>query len=1167
MAGRKAMARPSATKPMPMTSMGDIIPSVLSSLGGTHSNTTGGPPKPTLLHTLYNINRDDTVQLYEITADRYKRNLNVVFASDMIINTCRSIHERPLGACVNLFLAEDVKETASVMKRVTYIAPRVPQPKRLATRSAVPYMHTMDRMFEGYSFDSDFIIPLIVYDRLVKTIRDMQMHAQDDMRVKKNETYLHRMRQELNCDVNQLLVNTQLQMRMGAVNVHLCHLVANAASADMLSAIDEIGTEGEECCLSTALDIVVQKQLDQWLVPTEKHTDVIENTIAVFNEHTSTPTEGGGLTITVDGDGGDELPVGAVLVMSGMVPLNVPTFRGHATYKRKVRSLELRNEDYGPDRLVVLPNIVKQAFPKYEMDSRVVVKEHDRADVPAKEEEKEIASSTYHRAPVTVVLQRSLSSGVVLLDNVSSVYVVKKDQPLNPLVSKLTHVTQCIWNMANGHAGSTQNTKGDFMRSDKMSHVFHEIGTHDLYVNPSGREVKKISSRTIKDAVFNDPYIYSPFFAQCFNTMYASAKKLSTTSPTRLLFSKCMSTARDVYQDAHAWHAQSRKRHVDFTSAGNGDKIMSELHPYHDALPDGGKGLKAYNRLVHGNIPLYVRPAPSMLLAGRALAQNIWGDDYQQHKADINTAKLLAKDIDAIFAGIVPTSDRGATHMLYSLKDQSTLPPPSGATSSVASVYAAEPTSLIHGLCAMPFIMPTHGLAARGQAYTWKDTDSNLTVKLDVPELDPAKYTVGAPSTCCIFHKLSDGERDGATTFSYMVRPAFHMLTKELRASTDCFAVKMCAMFCAWIRLTAEGTEFAFDHTHWPLAATVLSYKKDDTRHVMVSRPDSVVSLADVPTTEILPQDDMVTVSSTAHYKMACDGINSNAVIALHALGSSRTTDFRMVASTPPTHMKDIKIADTTTPPFRGYMQLTTNSHSLKRTHQGEKIITLCGEQVAWVCPPVVPDAAFQRPTNPTGRSSLPRTSDTSLVDASVEMHDPTRDNGTGVSTLNPYATLPGGYVFCVHADPNGKVGEVNNCTYRGNRAASRAAHFFSPPRLMVAANQDGRVSSSSLANRLSRLPCSRRVIGDQKKFPTTIDGDSCNSFMSSWSEATGLAQHEPHASNPFIYANMISNRKADSTYAARQVEWYNHQYAIPGHTFYAKHKNDASKVVSTACS
>jgi len=104
---------------------------------------------------------------------------------------------------------------------------------------------------------------------------------------------------------------------------------------------------------------------------------------------------------------------------------------------------------------------------------------------------------------------------------------------------------------------------------------------------------------------------------------------------------------------------------------------------------------------------------------------------------------------------------------------------------------------------------------------------------------------------------------------------------------------------------------------------------------------------------------------------------------------------------------------------------------------------------------------------------------------------------------------------------------------------------------------------SSCLAKRLSKLPCSRRVLGDENKFPSFLEGDSCNSMMSCWSEATGLAQHEPHASNEPIYLNMISNRRADSTYAARRVEWVNHNYAVLGHTFYAKNKSAATQVIS----
>jgi hypothetical protein len=1144
-AGREAMTRPSSIKNMPMTSMGDILPMVLSSLG-THRDTAGCETTSNFLRTLYNMNRNNTVSIYDITADRYKRNLQVVFASDMIINTCRTIHERPLGACINLFLAEDVKETASVLKKVTYVAPRVPKPKRLATRAAHPYKHTMERLFDAYSFDSDVDIPMAIYDQLVKDMKSMQMHAEDDMPVEKKYVYLKRMKQELTQDVNRLLVNSQIQMRMGVVNVHLCHMVANSASVDMLSALDDIGTEGEECCLSTALDIVVQKQLEQWLVPQENHMAAIRDTIEVFDTHTSTPTEEGGLTITV-GEEDKELPLGGIVMMSGIQSLRLPTSQQQATYKRKVRSLELKNEDYNTDRLMVQPNMAQQAFPQYTMDSRVVVKEHDRHDVIAKEKEKGLATTTDIQGIVTM-LPLSLPSGVVLLDNVSSVYIVDKDREMDPLVSMLTHATQSMWNMMSGHS-TMENANKDFMKSDKMSHVYMDTGTPDLYLNPSGRRLQKISSCMIKDAVFNDPYIYSPLFAQCFNTMYTAAMKLPKTSPTHLLFAKCMRTASMIFKDAHAWHGQYRSNQRDFTLAGNGDMIMSELHPYFDALPTGA-GLKAYNRLVQGNIPLYIRPTASMLLAGQTLAEKIWGHMLcKEHMSDIDTAKVLAKEINAFFTGIVPTADRSVTHMLYSVPCTS---PSSGMVDS---------TILIQGLCGLPLLSP--GVVTRGDNYTWEDSGSGLTVQLDVPDVNLKNHKEGEVADTCFFHKLTGANRGGEGTFSYMVRPAFHELMKEIKSSTDCFAVKMCAMFCAWIRLTAEGTEFAFNHTHWPLAATVLTFKKDATKHVLVSRPNSIISLADVPTTEIKPLDDKITIASTAHHRVACDGINPNSVIALHAFGSARTNTFCMTVSTPPAQMKDTKVADTTTPVFIGYKKLVDSYHianSRKRTNTGQQIISLSGEQLAWVCPPVVPSSAFQRPTNPTGRSSLPRTSDTSVVDASVEMHDPTRENGTGVSTLNPYATLPGGYVFCLHADPNGKVGEVSNSTYRTSRGASRAAHFFSPLQLMTVSRDK---ASASLAKKMCRLPCSRRVMGDQQKFPNVIDGDSCNSSMSCWSEATGLAQHEPHASNALIYASMISNRQADSTYASREVDWFNHHYAVLGHTFYAKDKSYASRVVS----
>ena len=1155
-AARDAMMRPSSVSNMPITPMGDILPMVVSALDSATEDARYSKTASRFLLSLRDICRDHTVKPYEITADRYKRNLQVIFASDMIINICRSIHERPLGACINLFLVEDLKETACVLRKIIYLAPRIPQPKRLGTRTGLPCQHTIERVFEPYSFNSDFSLPMSVFERLVKKMRNLEKHAEGDMSIEKKYTYLQRMKKELTTDVNNHLLNAQTQMKMGGVHMHLEHMVANCASVDMLSAMGNMGNGGVTCSLATSLDIVVRKQLDQWLVPKIAHKDAIEEVIKVFDAHTSTPTGEGGLLITLHGDR-ESLPIGGVMVISGSGSLNVQTSQQQATYKRKVRSFELADEDYSPDRLYVQPNKVKDAFPHYTMDSRAVVVDHDREDALPTEEDKKVATTTNLQAMVTTYLTNSLTEGTLLLENVSNVYIVEKDKELNPLVSTLTHTTQCIWNMMNRH-NNREHINGDFIKSDKMSHIYMNTGTPDLHLNPSGKIIQMISSCLIKDAVFNDPYIYSPFFANCFNKMCKDAMNLPPYSSTRILFTKCLDTAKKVYMDPHGWHARYRSNKGNFYSVGNGDMIMSELHPYFDALPEGA-GLKAYNRLVHGNIPLYIRPAASMLLAGRTLAQKIWGDKIRDFRADIQNATVLAKDINTFFCEIVPPTDRSMTHMLYSLQGQGGLTAPSGASSEVGSMYAGEPMSLIQGMCGLPFIFSN--VTTRGPHFTWKDPTTDLSVKLDVPQLDPTKYTEKMVASTCFFYKLKEAERGGGSTFSYMVRPAFHELMKEIRASPDCFAVKMCSMFCAWIRLTAEGTDFAFNNTQWPLAATVLTFKKDDTKHLMIARPNSIVSLTDVPTTEIQVEDDKITISPTAHHRVATDGMNSNSVIALHMLGTARNEDFHMTVSTPPTEMKGIKIADTTANVFTGYrslleMHFTRNNR--KRTNTGERVISLSGEQIAWLCPPVVPDSLFQKPTNPTGRSSLPRTYDTTFVEASVEMHDPTRDNGTGVSTLNPYATLPGGYVFCIHADPNGKVGEVNNCTYRMSQAASPAAHFFSPPHMMMRNR-----GSSCLAKRLSKLPCSRRVLGDENKFPSFLEGDSCNSMMSCWSEATGLAQHEPHASNEPIYLNMISNRRADSTYAARRVEWVNHNYAVLGHTFYAKNKSAATQVIS----
>ena len=1153
-AGRDVMMNPSSIRKMPMTSMGDILPMVLASFDSTGVNRT----IPNFLQTIYDINKKGPVQLYEITSDRYKRSLQVVFQSDLIVNTCKSIHERPIGACINLFLAEDVKYTSDVLKKITYIAPRVPKPKRLGTRAVRPFMHNMERHFEPFSFDSEIDIPKSVYERLVAGLVHLDKHAQDQITVDPKEIYIKTMKEVLTQDVNKLLNNSQNQMRIGAVNVHLNYMAANSASVDMLSALNAMGTGGDECCLATALDIVVQKQLQQWLLSEQEQAAAIDHILHVFDQHTSTPTSDGGLSITVNKDG-RELHVGGVIMISGSNAMSIPTVQTQATYVRTMRSFELKSEDYNTDRLMVEPNIAQRVFPKYTMDSSVVVKEHNRKDEGALEDEKPTHTTTDIQGEVTMV-NRALPSGVVLVDNMSSVYIVSQDQEeMDPLTSTLTHTTQCMWNMMSGYNTSMQTTSGDFGKSDQMSHVITDTMTPNLYLNPAGRGRQTMSSSMLKDSVFNDPYIYSDHFVQCFNTMHNSAMDLAESSTTRMLFTKCMQTAAIIFKDPHAWHTLHRGRQGVFSSSLNGDMIMNELHPYFDALPDT-QGLKAYSRMVHGNIPLYIRPTSCVLVAGQRLAQTIWGDGvYKEIKATVSFAMTIAQKIHGFFTGVVLPVDQSAAHMLYSLKGTTV---PTGTSVVDADMYNANPTSLIQGMCGLPFVFQSAGSLQIGQKYEWKDQLTGLIVKLDVPIVDEAKYTKGEIGTR-FFYKLT--ERGGETIFSYMIRPAFHELMKEIRASNSCFAVKMCAMFCAWIRLTAEGTDFAFNHTGWPLGATVLTLKKDSTKHILVSRPNSIISLADIPTTEIHRQPDHITIQSTAHHRITCDGINTNSVIALHATGSSRTQNFTMRVSSPHTDMKDkINLPDIhSTEAFAGYTKLLGWCKSVdgrKRTQTGKRIISLSGEQIAWVCPPLVDGSAFQRPTNPTGRSSLPRTSETSLVDASVEIHDPSKDNGTGVSTLNPYATLPGGYVFCLHADPNGRVGEVNNCTYRTPRSTSKAGHFFSPAKLMNIGRGTG---AASLAQKLSYLPCSRRVLGDEQKFPNSIQGDSCNSSMSQWSEATGLAQHEPHASNSLIYDNMISCRQSDSTYASREVSWHNHHYAVPGHTFYAKNKSYANDVVS----
>lgn len=1157
--GRQAMMNHSTTANMPVTWREDILPTVLSYLGA-HPDTQGNKTSSNFLKTLYNINKRGAVRLFEITADRYKRNLEVIFKSDLIIHTCKSINERPLGACVNLFFVEDVKQTASVLKKVSYVAPRVPRAKRMGTKTARPLEHNIERIFEPYSFDSDVDIPVSIYDGLVNSLFQLVKHAQDQINVQSKHTYVKRMRDVLNDDVNSLLENSQHQMRMGVVHVHLMHIATNSASADMLSTLNEVGTGGEECCLSTILDILVQKQLEQWLVPEKGQASAIKKLIQVFDEHTSTPTGDSGLQVKDEYD--NDMELGGVVIVSGATSLNIPTIQMQATYTRSVRTFELKTEDYDPDRLMVTHNIAKKAFPKYTMDERLIVKEHNRDNGTVNGGEREDATTMNIQGKVTV-LQNARPNGVFLLDNVGPVYIVDQDREMDPLTSVLRHTTQSMWNMMNGY-GSMGNTSGDFAKSDHMSHTYVDTSTPDLYIDPTGKARQKINASMIKNAVFNDPYIYSPYFAQCFNVMYKAAMLLKPTSKTHIFFDKCMKTAHKVYQDAHAWHDRYRRSNGSFTCAGNGEMIMSELHPYFDALPTG-EGLQAYNRYVHGNIPLYIRPTPCMLVAGQTLARRIWGHkSYNDFTADKKSAESLAKDIDAFFTGMVSTTaHQASTHMLYS-QDAIDMTDVSGLQPDQAAMCDAKPMSLILGLCGLPFLMS--GSLTKGFMYKWTDKSTKMTVFLDAPILDQAIYSEEAAGTR-FFYKLPNDDREGKEVFSHLVRPAFHELMKEIKASAECFAVKMCAMFCAWIRLTPEGTEFAFNHTRWPLSATVLTFKEDSTKHVLVSRPNSIISLADTPSTDMNRQDDKVTIASTAHHRITCDGINTNSVIGLHAMGSSRTQTFGMTVSTPPTKMKDnIKVDISSTDAFTGYKNLldwSMAASTRKRTHMGKTVISLAGQQLAWVCPPVTPTSAFQRPTNPTGRSSVSHSyvNETSFVNASVDMHDPTIDHGRCVSTLNPYATLPGGYVFCLHADPNGKVGEVNNCTYRKNHGASPAAHFFSPPQILTGDKNRG---ASGLAKKLCNLTSSRRVLGDHDKFPIFIDGDSCHSsFMNQWSETTGMAQHEPHASNGFIYDNMISSRQSDCTFASREVVWCNHHYAVPGHTFYAKNKSYAHNIVS----
>lgn len=1157
-AAREAMSRPSSIRNMPVTWKGDILPMVLSSMGAQPETPEGNTKTSrNFLKAIYDINKESTVQIFEITKEQYSRKLEIVLRSDMVYNTSKSIHERPLGACINLYFAEDVKRAACVLKKISFVAPRVPRPKRMGAIASRPFEHKIERLFEPFSFDCEVDIPRSTYEELVEGTLELQRHAQDQMNVEPKHTYVKRMRDELTKDVSSLLNNSQNQMRMGVVNVHLNHMATNSASVDMLSTWNEVGTSGDECWLSTTLDILVQKQLEQWLVREEDQPSAIKNIIKIFDENTSTSTRNAGLEVTVSKDD-RQIPLGGVVMISGAASLNIPTVQMMATYKRTVRAFELKEQDYNTDRLRVEPNIAREAFPNYSMDNSVIVKEHNRDDIAPKEAEKKVASGTSINGNVTMLLT-DVPEGVLLLDNVSALYTVQQDRDLDPLSSIMSHTTQSMWNMHHGYLGA-RNTSGEFQKSDQLSHVYMDTSTPDLYLNPTDKARQKISACMIKDSVFNDPYIYSSYFVECFNNMYKAAMKLIPTSPTRNLFTKCKITADKVYEDAHMWHAGCRNR-GDVTSVDNGDMLMNELHPYYDAMPAADGGLEAYNRLVHGNIPLYIRPAATMLTAGQTLARKIWGNQYTDLTATIKNAETMAKAISAFFTASVRADYQAATHMLYSIATNKVInnPAEQGSKPDVLN-----PAALIQGLCGMPFI--STGSLPKGNKYEWKDTASDLIVYLDVPPLkkEAASYSE-EPALTRFFYTLADDERPGAKTFSYMIRPAFHELMKEIRTSSDGFAVKMCAMFCAWIRLTPEGTDFAFNYTRWPLAANVLTFKQDSTNHMLLSRPNSVLSLADMPITQVKRNEDKITIESTAHHRIASDGINPNSVIAPNLYGSSRTQSYAMIVSTLPTHMKgNIKVPDSSfTEAFAGYRKLrnrTMDATNRNKTKMGKSIISLTGEQLAWVCPPVVPSSAFQRPTNPTGRSSVPLTTDTPLVDVSVEIHDPSKYNGSSVSTLNPYATLPGGYVFCLHADPNGKVGEVHNCTYRNSRGASRAAHFFSPPQLLAVDKSKG----SSLAQKIVDLPRSRRVLGDQDKFPTFIDGDSCNSSMNMWSESTGLAQHETYASNRFIYDNMISSRHSDSTYAAREVVWYNNHYAVPGHTFYAKNKTNARRIVSS---
>lgn len=1116
-----------------LSATSDVIPAVLATLAMSPSSIENKIASK-FMNAIYKTRgaEEEETNIMRIAHDKYRKNIKIVFASDVVISTCDSIHQRPLGACINLYLVEDVSHAASVIAEIECVLPRVATPRVYGQATAFPRRFKIQREFKDYQFDSDIDISAETYQKLIKSLNNLRKHANDQLEIETNNILRNLQRDELTRDVNMLLNSSQTQMRMGAIHAHLVHIVENSASIDMLSTLDEIrNTPSDMMTFQTAMDVVVKKQLEQWLPTRGNEAASIKYMINTFENFTKTPTQYGGLSIMQDGQ---RINIGGIIIVNDDMSLGYELEQCPVVYKRALRSIEIKEKDYKSGEYSRTTS-TQTAFPEYTLDSKVIIKEHRQPDTTNKREDGNVAITDIH-GMATKLRYPVNSGGALLVDNISSIYNRTKDEKLNPLRATLTHTTQCTWNLMNGLIG-TANPPGDFYKSEKLNHVYMDIGTPDLYLCPSDTKLQCIRADMIKNTVFNDPHIYSDHFVDCFNEMYKYTLKLGDDSPTKILFKKISETAGRVYSNAHDWHRKNSKK--DFTQPANGYIIMSELHPYFDVVSssDRTKPLKAIDRMVHGNMPLYIRPTASMILAGEALSRNIWGASSQDRPHE--TTKIADK-IHQYFVEAVPESKRACTHMLYAVNEK----PDSDKTTAVS------PVKLINKLCAFPLIK--HGTFNTPEKIKYTDSTTKKEVHLQLPESDEPNNTEAVPNAR-FFYTLDD--KDGETTFKHIIRPPFHELMKEIKASPVDITVKMCAMFCAWIRLTPQGTNFAFLNSRWPLAATVLTFKEDETAHAIVSRQNSIISLSDAPLTAINTEaSGKVTIESTAKYKMSCDGTNPNSVIALHAFNLRRNNEFRMVVATTPSNMKNVKIDDKADEfdDYKLLVQLT--ERGLKRTREtNNRIAPMRGKQLAWVCPPVVPSTSFQTPTNPTGRSSLPSAPD---VDGSVDIHDPTKDNGTGVSTLNPYATLPGGYVFCLHANPRDTIGEITVRTYKSNDTV--VGHFFAPVPMLM----QNKVHPA-LGHKIFALRCNYRLFDNDSDPLTKTESGGCNSLTSRWSEMTGLAQHEVYASDELMYNNVISQRQADSTYASRRVEWRNHSYAVLGQTFYDKHKAQSNFMLS----